>query len=318
MSGVQDDDVLDLLDFQGFFALLKYPCPESKNEILSKLEEDGIIVRRSSRFDITNLGALLIARDMRKFEHISRKALRIIFYRDNGRLNVKNEFTINKGYAVGFNETLDYLNKTLPINEDFERALRTSTPEYPPKAVREFLANALMHQDLTIRGTSPMIEVFESRLEITNPGRPLIDTQRFLDHSPVSRNEKMASLMRRMEICEEKGIGIDRAISQCELYQLPAPDFQTGDMYTKVVMFAPMSLRQMNKEDKIRACYQHCCLQFISGERMNNESFRNRLNIQSKNYPVASRIIKETINVGLIKSDGNGTGKFMRYVPYWV
>ena len=45
-----------------------------------------------------------------------------------------------------------------------------------------------------------MIEVFGNRMEITNPGKPLIDVFRFIDHTPISRNEKLASLMRRMTI----------------------------------------------------------------------------------------------------------------------
>ena len=97
---------------------------------------------------------------------------------------------------------------------------------YPPIAIREFVANALIHQDFYLGGSSPMIEIFGNRMEISNPGKPLIDIFRFIDHTPISRNEKLASLMSRMNICEERGCGVDRTITQCELYQLPAPDFQ--------------------------------------------------------------------------------------------
>lgn len=106
------------------------------------------------------------------------------------------------------------------------KALRKEIPMYPPIAIREFVANALIHQDFYLGGSSPMIEIFGNRMEISNPGKPLIDIFRFIDHTPISRNEKLASLMRRMNICEERGCGVDRAITQCELYQLPAPDFQ--------------------------------------------------------------------------------------------
>lgn len=67
------------------------------------------------------------------------------------------------------------------------------------------------------------------------------------------------------------------------------------------MMFTPKSMRQMNKEDKIRACYQHCCLQYVAGGKKTNESLRGRLNIASSNYSIASRIISDTINAGLIK-----------------
>jgi len=68
---------------------------------------------------------------------------------------------------------------------------------YPEIAVRELVANALIHQDFSITGAGPMVEVFGDRVEITNPGEPLIDTLRFIDEPPRSRNEMLASLMRR-------------------------------------------------------------------------------------------------------------------------
>ena len=125
--------------------------------------------------------------------------------------------------------------------------------------------------------------------------------------------------MRRMNICEERGSGIDRAIAQCEFAQLPAPDFQKNDLFTKVVMFAPMTLRQMNKEDKRRACYQHCCLQYLAGQKMSNESFRRRLGISNENYSMASRIISDTISAGYIKLDDMATSKkYSKYIPFWA
>ena len=214
---------------------------------------------------------------------------------------------------------MEYIGANIPMNEEIGKALRRNIPMYPPIAIREFVANALIHQDFSIGGSSPMIEIFSNRMEITNPGKPLIDVFRFIDHTPISRNEKLASLMRRMNICEERGSGIDRALVQCELAQLPAPDFQKEDLFTKVVMFSPMTLRQMDKEDKRRACYQHCCLQYLSGQKMTNESFRGRLNISDENYSMASRIISDTIKAGYIKLDDASTSKkYARYVPFWV
>jgi len=66
------------------------------------------------------------------------------------------------------------------------------------------------------------VEIFDDRIEITNPGEPLVDTQRFVDTPPRSRNEALASLMRRFRICEERGSGIDKVVFQVELFQLPA------------------------------------------------------------------------------------------------
>src|SRR5260370_35045182 len=109
---------------------------------------------------------------------------------------------------------------------------------YPEKAIRELVANALIHQAFAVTGAGPMVEIFADRLEITNPGEPLVDTLRFIDTPPRSRNEVLAALMRRMKICEEGGTGIDKVIEAVEMYQLPAPDFQATLGSTKAMLFA--------------------------------------------------------------------------------
>ena len=321
LSGLSVDEVLVLLDYSRIFHLLQIPFPDTKMAIIEKMIEENLITKRQSCYDITNLGAILFANDLSKFEMLRRKAVRVIFYKGNDRINAIKEQVGAKGYAIGFEGLVEYISSQLPVNEEIGKVFRKDIPMYPPIAIREFVANALIHQDFSIGGASPMIEIFNNRIEITNPGKPLIDTFRFIDHSPISRNERLASIMRRMNFCEERGSGIDRAIAQCEIAQLPAPDFQYEDLFTKVTMFAPMTLRQMNREDKRRACYQHCCLQYLSGNKMTNESFRGRLGISDANYSIASRIIMDTVNnAKYIKpEDANTTSKkYARYVPFWA
>ena len=73
-----------------------------------------------------------------------------------------------KGYAVGFEGLIDYLKALLPSNEEIGKAFRTEVPVYPELVLRELVANAIIHQDFNLTGTGPMVELFESRLEITN------------------------------------------------------------------------------------------------------------------------------------------------------
>jgi predicted HTH transcriptional regulator len=165
-----------------------------------------------------------------------------------------------------------------------------------------------------------MVEIYENRIEITNPGNPIIPTLRFIDHNPQSRNEILAKFMRRINICEERGSGIDKVITQCEFYQLPAPLFIDGENYTRVIVYSPKPLNQMDKEDKIRACYQHCVLKYIAGEIMTNESLRVRFNVDDKNYPIISRIIAISKTAGLIKDydPNNKAPKSSKYLPFWA
>ena len=126
--------------------------------------------------------------------------------------------------------------------------------------------------------------------------------------------------MRRIGYCEERGSGVDKIIYLCELFQLPAPDFQVKTTHTKSILYSPKSLREMGRTDKIRACYQHCCLKYVTNEKMNNQTLRERFKISKKNAATASRIIKETADEGLIQEEypDSNSKKYASYVPFWA
>lgn len=315
------DDVLGMLDYPSYFDLTRQPLPDNRPGILAKLASDGLIRQRSGdRYDITNLGAILFARQLSTFDQLSRKALRVVLYKGDSRVETVREQPGGKGYAVGFEGAVGYINTLLPQNEAMGQALRREVRMYPELAIRELVANALIHQDFNMTGTGPVIEIFAHRIEIANPGVPLIDTLRFIDEPPRSRNEALASLMRRMNICEERGSGIDKVVFQAELFQLPAPDFRVTPSHTVAVMFAARALADMDRADRVRACYQHASLQYVSGKRMTNASLRARLGIKDTNYPQASRIIKDSLEAKLIKQHASGSEstKDASYVPFWA
>ncbi len=129
---------------------------------------------------------------------------------------------------------------------------------------------------MTITGSVPMIEIFDDRIEITNPGHPLVRTERFIDAPPRSRNEALAALMRRMNICEERGSGIDKVIEAVELYQLPPPDFRAEDQHTRAVLYAPRDFAHMTAAERVRACSSTPYCAGCRANRTTNTSLRTR------------------------------------------
>ena len=320
VEGVTAEQVLELLAVRSYFALARLEVPSTPAAILERFEAEGFIrAGGDGRFDITNLGAILFARDVREVG-LRRKGVRSIQYKGTNRLDPIRETEGKRGYAYGFDNLIAHINDKLPQNELIERALRTEQRMYPEVAIRELVANALIHQDFSLTGTGPMVEIFSDRIEITNPGIPLIDTQRFLDAPPQSRNDALAAQMRRLRICEERGSGIDRVIAAVELFQLPAPDFRVTDHHTRVVVYAHRVLADMSRADRIRACYQHAALQWVSNQVMTNATLRKRFAISEKNYSMASRIIAETMKAELIKyaDPDNKSKKHAGYIPYWA
>ena len=317
---LKDVDVLLKLDYPKYFDLLNVPLPDGHVAILDALQRDRLIApSEAGGFNITNLGAVLFAKNLGDFPRLKRKAVRIIVYRGKGRLEALGEQEGVKGYASGFEELIDYINARLSTYEVIEQAFRRTIPEFPELAVRELVANMLIHQDFFATGTGPMVEIFEDRIEITNPGEPLVDTQRFLDSPPTSRNEILASLLRRFRICEERGSGIDKVVFEVELHQLPAPLFEVPKGFTRTTLFARKSLADMSKPERMRACYLHACLKYVQRDYLTNTSIRERFGIEEKNRSMASRLIRDALEEGFIIAHiPDAPPKHMKYIPFWA
>lgn len=311
-------EVLQKLEYSSYFDLLNIPLPDNSNGILEYLaEEDFIVKNENGKWGITNLGAVLFAKNINDFKNIKRKNIRVIQYDGKNKLNTLREDTGNKGYAVIFESIIKYINTIIPKNEIIGEALRKEVSMYPEIAIRETVANSLVHQDFNITGAGPMVEIYSDRIEITNPGKPLVKTDRFIDNPPKSRNEQLASFLRRIGVCEERGSGFDKIVYSTELYQLPAPKIEVYDESTKVTLFAHKAYEDMSKEDKIRACYMHACLKYVSNEHLTNASLRQRFGIEQNS--AVSKLIKKALDDGKIKPyDKETAPRYMEYIPYWA
>ena len=312
-------DVVRLLDTQSYFDLTHLPYPATRDAVLDRLVRDRIIVRQAGAFAVTNFGAILFAKKLQEFEGLARKAPRVIVYEGTSKLKTRLDQLGARGYAVGFTGLIDFIIAQTPTNEVIEKALRQQAKMFPDIAIRELVANALIHQDFKETGTSVVVEVYSDRIEISSPGKPFIPPERFIDEYQ-SRNERLADLMRRVGICEEKGSGIDKVVHSAEVYQLPAPDFRVGERRTTVVLFAHKGFQEMDRSDRIRAGYQHCCLRYVTNERMSNQTLRERFKLPEDRSETVSRIIRDTIEGGLVKLDNPETAskRYARYIPFWA
>jgi len=320
LENVDKDKVFELIDYTTYFELLQRPIPDGHKAILAALvAEDIIQLNEAGNYSISNLGAILFAKDLSKFSKLSRKAVRVVQYKGNNKLETVRELQGNKGYAVGFDGLVNFIMTLIPAEESLTSPIRKEKTMFPELAVRELVANSLIHQDFFETGSGVMVELFADRLEISNPGEPLVNIDRFLDSPPKSRNEKLASLMRRLGICEERGSGIDKVIFEVEFNQLPAPIFERLDKFTRVVLFSHRELKNLTKQDRVRACYFHASLKYIERDYMTNTSLRERFGIDTKNGAMASRIIKDALQSGLICIYDESVGaKARRYIPKWA
>jgi ATP-dependent DNA helicase RecG len=315
-----EEDVVRLLDTQAYFELRERPYPSARPEVLSIFTSKRFIAPSDTGYRITNLGALLFAKNLADFRGLDRKAVRVIVYEGATKAKVKGgkDITDRKGYAAGFNDLIDYIHGQLPASEEIQTALRKTTYAYPKKAIRELVGNAIVHQDLNETGTGVTVEIFDDRLEITNPGIPILPVDRFIDENQ-SRNEHFAATLRALRICDERGHGIDEVVSHIEAFQLPPYFCRLGTRHTTVVLSRYKQLRELTPDERIQAIYQHCCLRYVNNRITNNESIRERFGIEKQNSSQASRLLNDAVDKQKIRPlDPEAANKLMRYVPYWA
>jgi ATP-dependent DNA helicase RecG len=313
------EEVVDRLDTQAFFELMKQPYPSDRASVLARLQEHRLIDQIGGQYSIRRIGGLLLAKRLEDFPDLARKAPRVVVYTSTSKLDTRIDQTGQRGYAAGFQGLVTFITQQMPQNEVIENALRKKVKLLPENSVRELIANSLIHQDLKVGGAGPMIEVYPNRIVISNPGEPIVKVDRFID-GYQSRNERLADFMRRMSICEERGSGIDRVVHEAELFQLPAPRFQNDSQRTMVTVYGPKPFDEMDRDDRVRACYQHCALKWVLTKHMTNQSLRERFGLVENKAAIASQIIAATIEAGMIKPDDTvgPSRKFARYLPFWA
>lgn len=315
------DDALARLDVATIAKLLERPLPNDPGELGRWLVAEGLAVADGRGFYITNFGAIAAARKLDEFGTLERKRIRVIRYRGTNKVDTIDELPGQRGYAVGFEGLIGYLKRALPHSEVIQQSLRTEVSIYPEIALRELIANALIHQDFTVTGAGPMVEIYDDRIEVTNPGTLLPGKRpdRLIGTTPESRNEQLASSFRLYRICEERGTGFQKVVTAIELFGLPPLMFTPQENAFRVTLYAPRKFADMSQTERIEACYQHAVLQYLSSKTLTNTTLRERFKLHDKHRNQITNLIGDAVASDRIKRKDTGSGKkFAEYLPYWA
>lgn len=320
---MSNDEVLLALDIDPLFKMMEKDSPTNDEERLRWMQESAFIDRQpAGGAYVTNLGAISAATDLGQFPALSERSARVIVYDGKNRIKARSDVKGRRGYALSFQNLHSYVMSLLPTSEIIAQALRETVALYPALALREIVANALIHQDFTITGSRPTIEIFSDRIEIINPGKLLASKtiERIIGTMPESRNERLATSFFLYHICEQRGSGLMRAGIEIEIFGLPPIKFEEDAHHFKVTLFAPQTFAQMSSLDRLAACYQHALLKYCSNSRMTNKSLRERFKMPEKQRSMISRLIQEAVDAGLIApaNPENTSKRHTEYVPAWA
>ncbi|MDR1936877.1 MAG: putative DNA binding domain-containing protein [Tannerellaceae bacterium] len=140
-DSLQASDISKYLSTETYFDLMKLPYPSTQQGVIDKFLEEGLIVKNHGCYAITKLGAITFAKNLRDFESVERKSPRVIVYKGKSKVETIREQSGSKGYAIGFDGLVTWINSQLPANEEIGKVLRTESRMYPEIAIRELVAN---------------------------------------------------------------------------------------------------------------------------------------------------------------------------------
>ena len=316
-----ENEIFRILDVQSYLTMLNYSTDSAPKEVLEKMEADSIIEKSGENYNITNLGAYTFAKDLDEFDSLKSHAVRVIRYHGVNKLAAISDTVILKGVVAGFEDLLSHIRIHLPVQEEVysESGRRIQKTDYPALAIRELVANQIVHQDFSVRGSNPMVEIYDNRVEIINPGAPINDANRLLDLPPISRNEELANLFKKMHLVEARGSGIDKVIITLEIDNLPAPTIVAKENNTLVTLYQRKELTNMSDRERVNAIYYHASRLYLENSFMTNKSVRERFGLTNKQSAMASKVIALAVKSKAVKPYDDTVGnKFMQYIPFWA
>lgn len=309
----------EYLDLSTYYLLLGKPYPAQEEDILDDLTRDGIIrVQDDGRYAILNCGALAIGRTLSAFPSVKGKGIRVVLHHGEYLTSFSGEKTFDKGYALCLEEIVGFIDDYAGREESINGVRRESEHPYPIPAIREMIANAIIHQDLTLRGSGIVIHLFPNRLTVVNPGELLCDIERTIDALPKCRNSELARILRKMGFVEEQGSGFDRIEEHLALKRMPSILLQSDSEQTSMTLLRRYGYRQFDKDDLSRTCYTFSCLRHFNGLETTNPIIRERLGVEERNAAIVSRVLKYCVTEGKLKEGASRKDRrSVNYLPFY-
>lgn len=318
-AGLAPEAVEELLDTLRFFVLSGAEAPADVAQRCHALAANGVLVDEGGVYAITGLGAVLFARRMADFPALASRRLRFLQYAGATRTSVRRDLLAEGGYAVEFEKLLELVNASVPVDERIGAAHRVTAPMYSPVVLRELIANAIVHQDFRAYPSLITVELYEDRMEVTNPGEPLLDPRRFPEDTRP-RNLSLALMMRELKMCEARGSGVQRALEANESTGAADPRFQAGDGLTKAILIGKHDFMMMSASERNWAVFMHACRMWSGRRPMTNASFRQRYGLAVGRSSLVSIHIQQSMDEGLIApmDAESSSRRYARYIPFYA
>ena len=251
------------LSFPKIEKFLQESAEKAKREFKSGIIDEavlkniGIIKECDGFLKATIAGYLIFAKENPQNKlQFERYKIRCVRYKGSGAASD----ILDKADIVGtLDEQIDameaFVLRNIKNSAKIVGTKRIERYEYPREAIREIVANAVIHRDYRITETYTHIKVFDDRIEVLNPGNlpPGVTVENIKD-AQESRNRIIAARLNEMDYLEEYGRGIDIVFAKMSEWKLLPPIFKnTSNSFKVILPGEPLS--QLNERQLI--IWQH-------------------------------------------------------------
>ena len=176
------------------------------NDALANLE---VLSNHDGNSVMTNAGILFFAENPQRF--LKSATVVCALYQGHDKARILDRKAFNGGILANVRDAVNYILQHIDVRYDITSLERTEVPQYPEAAIREAVVNAIMHRDYYDASGDTMIEMFQDRIMVSNPGGlvPWLRPEDFGKYSRT-RNRVVASLLMRTSYAEKMGTGILR------------------------------------------------------------------------------------------------------------
>jgi ATP-dependent DNA helicase RecG len=223
-------DYLDREAFNRFVAISGISNVLPEEPMLRNL---GCVVKVDNQSLFTNTGVLFFAKDPIGF--IPQAIIICALYKGIEKVTVLDRKDLTGNIIASIEEAILFLKKYLKLRYEITSIRRKEILEIPEVAMREAIVNAVCHRDYFEKGANVMVEIFDDRVEISNPGGLAkgLSLEDFGTRS-LTRNPTIASLLHRTNYIERMGTGINRIRLALKEAGLPEPEFKMSGFFTVI------------------------------------------------------------------------------------
>lgn len=273
-SKLSRDQLLEFIKTEGKVKFDELDCPDatfpdSINDFAIRrfMELAGITASLSSSELLINLGVMraegpvlnntgVLFFTQNPSQYIAHSLITCVAYKGNTKVDIIDKKTFDLDIITNIDQGLEFIKRHLNLSYTIRGTQRTEGLEIPEVALREAIVNAVVHRNYFEKGAVVMVEIFDNRVEISNPGGlPKGFPVEEFGKRTLARNPLMASLLTRARYIEKLGTGVPRIRELMQKATLPAPVFTFNDFFTVVLRrFDPLlALREELKIPATRA-----------------------------------------------------------------